>query len=180
MHHASRSAAEFNPGVGSPTRFAFFGSPRVPILYAAATEQAAIAETLLHDVPQSGGRLVAFEYEGRQASRLLTTRKLRLGAFLGLGLRKLGVNADELTITGAAEYGATVDWAEAAHTAGLDGVVYMSRQSNSDRVYAFFGDRSEDAFTVDSRYEWRFDDVGGGRDKLITLCNPLGVEVLLR
>lgn len=54
-----RTATTFNPGFGSPTRFGFFGNPLVPVLYAAASEQAAVAETLLHDVPVIGGRLFA-------------------------------------------------------------------------------------------------------------------------
>ena len=41
---ATREAAEFNPGLGAPTRFGFFGDPVVPIMYAAQTEDAAIAE----------------------------------------------------------------------------------------------------------------------------------------
>ena len=51
---ATRTATDFNPGFGSPTRFGFFGTPVVPILYAADTEDAAIAETMLHDVPIEG------------------------------------------------------------------------------------------------------------------------------
>ena len=32
---SSRTPIEFNPGVGAPTRFGFFGRPAVPIMYAA-------------------------------------------------------------------------------------------------------------------------------------------------
>jgi hypothetical protein len=45
----TRPPTEFNPGVGAATRFGFFGKPVVPIMYAADTEEAAIAETLLHE-----------------------------------------------------------------------------------------------------------------------------------
>jgi len=38
-----RTATTFNPGAGAPTRFAFFGTPVVPIMYAAAAEDAAVA-----------------------------------------------------------------------------------------------------------------------------------------
>ncbi|WP_259123317.1 RES family NAD+ phosphorylase [Leucobacter aridicollis] len=179
VHSGGRPPASFNPGFGAATRFAFFGSPHVPILYAAASEQAAVAETLLHDGPLTGGQLLPREHEGRITSRLRTTRELRLAAFLGLGLRALGVRAEQVTATPASSYGETVKWAEAAHAAGFDGVVHMSRQCNSDQAYAFFGDRCDGAFEVDSSYSWRFDDVSGGREKLITLCGPLGVEVLV-
>lgn len=51
---ATRKATEFNPGIAAPTRFGFFGKPVVPIMYAADTEEAAVAETLLHDIPVEG------------------------------------------------------------------------------------------------------------------------------
>ena len=43
VHRNTRAATEFNPGVGAPTRFGFFGDPVVPILSAAATEDAGSA-----------------------------------------------------------------------------------------------------------------------------------------
>src|SRR6516162_3016173 len=39
----TRAPTVFNPGPGKPTRFGFFGDPVVPILYAADTEEAAVA-----------------------------------------------------------------------------------------------------------------------------------------
>lgn len=179
VHSASRAASEFNPGNGSRTRFAFFGTPVVPIMYAAQTEQAAVAETLLHDIPFTGGQLLPEDYEGRRSSRLHTSRELRLASFLGMGLRALGVRAEQLTATAASAYGETVRWAAAAYEAGFDGIVYMSRQCNSDRSYVFFGDRCADAFEVDPGYRWDFGDRSSGQNTLITLCAPLGVEVFL-
>ncbi|WP_025159179.1 RES family NAD+ phosphorylase [Leifsonia aquatica] len=180
VHGKDREGHAFNPGMGTPTRFAFFGDPVVPILYAAETWQAAIAESLLHDVPVTGGQLTASAYTNRRMSRLKTTRGLRLASFMGLGLRKLGVTADQVTTTPAAEYERTVLWAEAAHQAGYDGVVYMSNKCNSDRACAFFGDRCQDAFDLDSGYRWNFSDPLDGRPELITFCGRFGVEVLLR
>ncbi|OMH23784.1 hypothetical protein BKD30_10360 [Tersicoccus phoenicis] len=43
---SSRAANAFNPGVGGATRFAFFGDPAIPVLYAAEGEVAAVRETL--------------------------------------------------------------------------------------------------------------------------------------
>jgi hypothetical protein len=43
----TRPPTEFNPGIGAATRFGFFGKPVVPIMYAADTEEAAVAESLL-------------------------------------------------------------------------------------------------------------------------------------
>lgn len=180
MHNKNRSGQEFNPGVGKPTRFAFFGDPVVPVLYAAETERAAIAESLLHDIPLTGGQLTQSAYQDRRMSQLTTNRELRLASLMGLGLRRLGVIADQVTTTAAAHYDRTVLWAEAAHTTGFDGLVYMSRQCNSDRAYVFFGDRTDDAFDRDPTYSWNFGDPLDGRPQLITFCNVLGVEALVR
>ncbi len=46
-----------------------------------------------------------------------------------------------LTDTAPTEYGQTVRWAHAAHTAGLDGTVWMSRPCNTDRAMVLLGDR---------------------------------------
>src|SRR6202012_1947518 len=67
---ATRTATDFNPGFGSPTRFGFFGKPKVPIMYAADTEEAAIAETLLHDIPVEGGLLPYDQYVTKVLVRL--------------------------------------------------------------------------------------------------------------
>lgn len=67
---ATRTATDFNPGIGARTRFGFFGDPVVPILYAAETEDAAIAETLLHDIPVEGGVLPYDQYATKVLVRL--------------------------------------------------------------------------------------------------------------
>lgn len=180
VHSKTWPGNQFNPGQGAPTRFAFFGDPAIPALYAAQTEQAAIAETLLHDVPMVGGQLLPSAYRDRRMSRLRSNRELRLASFLGLGLRRLGIKAEQVTTTAAVYYERTVLWAQAAHIAGFDGLVYMSRQCNSDRAYVFFGDRAGDAFDVDPSSRWDFGDPLDGLPKLVTFCNVLSVEVFVR
>lgn len=172
-----RSAAAFNPGVGAPTRFAFFGDPVVPVLHAAAAEQAAVAETLLHDIPASGGVLPHEAYARSVMARLTVTRPLALGVLHGLGLRRLRATA-ELTAGGASSYPRTVRWAHAAHTAGLDGLVWMSRLCNDTKTYVFFGDRCADAFVQDTSFGRLF-ATGADQLWLIDLCAPLYVDVLL-
>lgn len=180
VHSKTRDGHEFNPGMGASTRFAFFGDPAIPALYAAATEQAAISESLLHDVPLKGGSLVPSTYHDKQMSQLRTTRDLKLASLKGLGLRKLGVKPEQVTATAAAHYDRTVLWAQAAHAAGFDGLVYMSRQCNSDQAFVFFGDRTGDAFSVDPTWRWEFGDPHVGLPELVTFCNSLNVEVLAR
>lgn len=175
---STRTATEFNPGIGAPTRFAFFGNPVVPVMYAAESEEAAIAETLLHDIPVDGGVLPYDQYAGKALVRLDITRALSLAVLHGMGLRKLKVTAQDITASPASTYGETVAWAQAAHAAGLDGLVWMSRMCNDKRAYAFFGDRCTDAFTQDPRYARIF---ASPADQmwLIDLCAPLHVDVLL-
>lgn len=177
VHNRAHRPAQFNPGFGSRTRFAFFGDPPVPILYAADTEEAAIAESLLHDIQPAGGDLRREKYENRDLSLIVTTRELRLASFLGLGLRQLGVEATNLTATRPTAYRRTVKWAEAAHRADFDGVAYMSRLHNEVRAYAFFGDRvSEEDFGV-TRDRTRSFNLVEDRDWLVDFCTPFRIEV---
>jgi hypothetical protein len=175
---STRTATEFNPGLGAPTRFAFFGTPVVPVMYAADTEDAAIAETLLHDIPADGGVLPYDQYAGKALVRLELTRALRLAVLHGMGLRKLKVTAQDLTASPASAYRDTVAWAQAAHHAGLDGLVWMSRMCNDTKAYVFFGDRCTDAFAQDPGHARIF---ASPADQiwLIDLCAPLHVDVLL-
>jgi hypothetical protein len=175
---STRTATEFSPRVGAPTRFAFFGTPVVPIMYAADTEEAAIAETLLHDIPADGGVLPYDQYAGKALVRLEVTRPLSLAVLHGMGLRKLKVNADDVTASPASTYRDTVAWAEAAYNAGLDGLVWMSRMCNDAKAYVFFGDRCADVFSQDPGHARIF---ASPADQmwLIDLCAPLHVDVLL-
>jgi hypothetical protein len=172
-----RSVSEFNNGYGRPTRFAFFGDPVVPVLYAADTERAAIAETLLHDIPVTGGRLPYDAYANSVMGRLIIGRPIRLASLRGLGLRRLGVTARQVTDTDASEYPRTVAWAQAAHAAGFDGVAWTSRLCNDARAVVLFGDRAADAVAQDPTFGRLFES-GPGLDWLIDTCAPLRVDVM--
>lgn len=176
---SGRLANEFNPGKGKQTRFAFFGDPLVPVLYAAGGEESAVAETLLHDVPISGGALRPDDYLDKVMGRLTVQRRLRLVSFMGMGtgLRALGVDAADLTMTESDRYAETVEWSAAAHEAGFDGIVWMSRQCNTERAYMFFGDRvAASDVEIDTGFARAFalpDDV----DWLTRMCLPLRVAI---
>jgi hypothetical protein len=142
VHSNRRQPGEFNPGIGSATRWAFFGEPVVPVLYAAETQEAAVAESILHDVPLVGGRVSPESYLDRVMSRLTPTRPLRLAQFAAGGLRRLGVRARDLTDTDADTYVDTVRWAQAVwqHT-DCDGITWMSRHWNTSPAIVLLGDR---------------------------------------
>lgn len=143
-------ADRFNPGKHTAVegRFHFFEDPtgrRVPVLYGAAGDEAAIAETVFHDVPVRGPGRVVLEQriEPLSLCRLRPTRDLTLIALHGFGLRRLGVRATELTDTEASQYSRTVPWVRALHHAEptADGLAWMSRQHNSQKAVMLFGDR---------------------------------------
>jgi hypothetical protein len=178
---SSHTPVEFNPGVGAPTRFGFFGRPVVPIMYAADDEEAAVAETLLHNIPAEGGLLPYDDYSRKALARLKVTRDLRLAVLHGLKLRRLGVGPEDVTSSPASTYADTVRWAEAAHGIGVAGMVWMSRLCNSVKAYVFFGDKCDGtatAFAQDATHARIF---ASPADQmwLIDLCAPLHVDVLL-
>ena len=176
-NNPGRHAGTFNPGLGAPTRFAFFGNPVVPVLYAGESEIAVISETLLHDIPADGGALFPGDYTNKVMGRLIARRPLRLASFMGTGFRTLGTAAEDITRTPASRYAETVRWAEAAHDAGFEGIAWMSWQCDTEKAYVFFGDRAnQDDFEVDPTYGRAFalpDDA----DWLTRLCTPLRIEV---
>lgn len=142
VHSHRFSSADYNPGTAPAvpvTRFAFFGSPPVPVLYAAATAEAAISETILHDVPLNGGRIDVDLVQSKILSPVVSTRDLRLLSLHGHGFRRIGAAAEQVTRTPPSRYAETVPWAEAAHAAGFDGIVWMSRHHDTSEAYVFFG-----------------------------------------
>ncbi|MGO3153371.1 MAG: RES family NAD+ phosphorylase [Galactobacter sp.] len=178
---APRSVTSFNPGLGAPSRFAFFHDEAgvvVPALYAAQTENAAVCESLLHDIPLSGGALLPSDYEGRALGSFHTDRPVNLAELRGTGLRQLGVEARDLTDTAPSAYGATVAWAQAAHWSGCDGMAWTSAKCNDAFAVVLFGDRvAEESLHAT--------EVGGRSfldprhvDWLAQMCAPMRIKVL--
>jgi RES domain len=178
----TRPATDFNPGVGAPTRFGFFGKPVVPIMYAADTEEAVVAETLLHDIPVEGGNLLWDDYSRKALALLEVIRDLRLAVLHRMKLRQLGVGPEDVTSSPASTYADTVHWADAAHATGVDGMVWMSRLCNNTKAYVFFGDKcggTKLAFTQDMSHARIFASPADQK-WLIDHCAPLHVDVLLQ
>ncbi len=144
----------FNPGIRTEAagRFPFFEGPggqRVPVLYGAEGYDAAISETIFHDLPV-GVREPAVVPESLVAAyglvRLRPRRDLSLVELVGHGLRRLGLRPGSVTDTGPEAYSRTVAWAQALHRTlnDVDGLVWMSRQFNAERSLVLFGDRVEE------------------------------------
>jgi hypothetical protein len=175
-----RQVTDFNPGKGERTRFAFFGSPVVPVLYAAQTEEAAVCETILHDLPPGPGKIRFRSVAGRVCAPLTTTRDLRLASLLGDGPRVLETEAKHVTGTMASQYGRTVRWAEAAHKADFDGLVWMSNRRNSDRAYVFFGDRVQPGDLAALPGSGKIFAAGPDLDWLVDYLSRLKIDILFR
>lgn len=169
----------FNRGPRPKTRFAFFGDPPVPVLYAGETEETAVAETLLHDIARAGGRLTPKQYADRLSGALNPTRDLQLAMLHSGGLRRLGLEQTGLTDTDPYYYDHAVRWAQALHeNTALDGLVWMSRQWNSQRSVMLFGDRVDPTelepiatasrnFALPDDFEW-----------LAQLCHQVKIEII--
>jgi hypothetical protein len=170
---------EFNPGFGKATRFAFFRNPAVPVLYAAETEEAAVCESILHDIPPGPGRVMYDSIADRVCAPLTPTRELKLASLMGDGPRILGTEAKHVTGTMASQYKRTVRWAEAAHTAGYDGLVWMSNRRNSDRAYVFFGDKVQPGDLTALSGSGRIFAAGPDFDWLADYLAGLKIDILI-
>lgn len=186
VHHRGRAANAFNPGLGAPTRFAPFrsaagsASDQVPTLYVAASAEAAVSESLLHDVPLRGGSLPAKSYAEYVETKLVLQRDVRLAKLMGDGLRRLGVAPQQLTATQGDVYDSTVRWAAAAHAAGFDGLAWMSARDNTSEAYVLFGDRVASAdLTSSAGGVGSFAPGAEGFDWLSAHCARVKVELLI-
>lgn len=183
VHDPKRAGNVFNPGLGAPTRFAPFldaDGNVVPALYAAATPEAAVCESILHDVPISGGTLPQASYGMRVETALVLKRELRLAMIMGAGLRRLHITPKQLTATDGDVYAETVLWAQAAHAAGFDGIAWMSARDNTSEAYVLFGDRvaSADLETSDRGFGLFLPGTAGFK-WLSVYCSSVDVELLV-
>ncbi len=144
--------AQFNPCLGQPTRFAPFTDAAgacVPTLYAATSREAAAFETIFHDIePDAAFKTVRLDVvTARAVSRLAPLRDLRLAALFAPDLKAWGVRRTELIETPKSAYARTALWARALHRAhaGIDGLIWTSRQCDPERCVVLFGDRVNEA-----------------------------------
>lgn len=137
---AANDGTAMNPGLGKPTRFAFFGDPAVPVLYAADRPEGAVHERILHDA-EPGTFIPQAHWQSKMLTVLRVTTGLSVAAFHSDGLRRFGLYPSDLTDTDLRAYPETVQWAEAAWRDGLHGVAYMCRHYNSSKALCLFGDR---------------------------------------
>ena len=134
------------------------GGRRIPVLYAGATFDVAVYESLFHAVgpgPASrtwpASRIAAVAH-----SVLRTERDLQLAPLFRRNLIAWNITDQELIQAPARHYDGTAAWGEAVHRSILnaDGLIWTSSREGSDRCYVFFGDRvSEHDFAIVTRRE---------------------------
>lgn len=138
----------FFPGGAGGARFSSFvpagESEPLPVLYTASSDDGALSETVLRDVPVRGlKRIFRSATRDRALVELLCTRRLRLADCTSVGLRRLGVSRSELIESDRRAYPVTALWARAIHAdpERFDGIVWVSRQHDTSLAVMLFGDR---------------------------------------
>lgn len=155
-HALSLESTQFNPCLGQPTRFAPFADPAgacVPTLYGATSREAAVFESIFHDIaPDAAFKTVRLDVvQARSVSRISPKRDLLLASLFAPDLKLWGVGRTDLIETPKSTYAQTVLWAAALHRdrADLDGLIWTSRQCDPEQCLVLFGDRVDDrAFEV--------------------------------
>ncbi len=180
--------AQPNPGFGD-TRFAPFDAlgtgQRVPTMYLAATDTAALLETVFHEVHHQASRIV-YEVQllDRLVAKVLVPDDLDLVDLRDDELTRLAVRRDELVSSPAEHYPCTRRWAQRLHRSGTDGLIWHSRQaelagSEPAEVLVVFCDRFGP-----EHGRWRLAAPGirtlydgAGRDRVDEIALELGAEV---
>lgn len=146
IHAESLAGDTFNPGFGF-SRFAPIGPvrKRVPTAYAAEEFEAAVYETIFHDLDpaQSFKTYPLSKLADLRCSVLRVASPLALRSFLTPDLMKLGVARNQLIDTSSREFPDTRLWSAALHRKDTftHGMVWESRPYPSSIAMMFFGDR---------------------------------------
>ena len=160
VHDRNYGGSVFNPCKGSSTRFAPVydaAGECVPSHYAADTLEAAIHETIFHDVPAAAKRKTVPRtlVQSRAHAQLEVLRDLRLASLRGPDLRRWRIGRNSLLATSPKLYPETARWASAIHHRFPDvqGLLWTSNQCDPHTAYLFFGDRvnPEDFSITDAR-----------------------------
>ena len=150
IHDERLAGDEFNPGIGE-SRFAPIGPKRkrVPTAYAASEFEAAVYETILHDVdPAQPFKTYPLDALTKvRYSVLRVSVPLQLRSFPAPDLMKLGVARTQLIDTPAREYSDTRCGSAKLHRSDhlTHGIIWSSRVYPSAEAMLLFGDRMSSA-----------------------------------
>ena len=148
VHDRNFAACDFNPCKGAPTRFAPIADRKgncVPSFYAASTLEAAIYETIFHDIPVQAKRKTVPRtlVQTRAHGQLEVLCDLRLVSLRGPDLQQWRISRNSLIATSPKLYPGTTRWASAIHHQfpNVHGLMWTSNQCDPYTAYLFFGDR---------------------------------------
>lgn len=119
----------------------------VPTLYAADAIDGALSETVFHNVPGGGGRILRSRLRDLELSCLINRSELLMADLRGHGLRRLGLIRRQLLESDACDYSLTACWAQALHRCNpaIQGLMWISRQFDQATAFVLFGDRMDSA-----------------------------------
>lgn len=147
VHDSAYAGNQFNPCLGSPTRFAPIHGTHgecVPSLYAGGELETAIYETIFHDIPAKAKLKTVPRQQvlTRSHTTLAIARDLKLASLRKPDLQNWQVTRNALIASNAKHYGATAAWAEAIHHqfTDIDGLIWTSNQCDPDSAILLFGD----------------------------------------
>lgn len=183
VHNRQFGPLNFNPGLGSPTRFAPLrsGSVVIPTAYAAENFNCAIFETVLHDVvPNASASVTWNQIDPLDHSELKVLRPIRLAQLFTPDLMALGLKRADVIDTVPARYSETAAWAYALQEAHnhVSGLIWTSRASDPHWAAVLFGHRFatlDDYFEVVGQTSIR--DCNRRLDELRLACLRIRVTV---
>jgi len=185
VHSNAYRATQFNPGNRSDARFSPIARPDgkiIPVLYGASTLAGAMMETVFHDVPTPPGGYIldidTLRDQNLVVSRVRPKRGLQIVDLSAKGLKRLGLHRTDLIDTGVAAYPRTREWAAWFHAeTPAKGLLWTSRQDDTARAVALFGDRlAESVFKVEVDCEPVCQDEH--LDALLELAEHIGIQRL--
>ena len=150
VHRRDYGFAEFNKGKGDATRFAPFydsSGKLVPSLYATSTLQAAIHETIFHDIradtEKTNKTIPEEKVHDKMHSELRTMRAIKLVELRNPLLNNWGIEQVELIGSPSELYHKTVLWVAAIYNnfPEAEGLIWTSRQCDPNDAILFFGGR---------------------------------------
>jgi hypothetical protein len=149
VHPDAYGSVEFNPSPAGNARFSPLVNAAgtvIPTIYAGATLDCALMETVFHDVPFVAGLKIwskATHVAGKVYSQLTLSRNLALIDLSAIPLRKLGISRKDLIECDGSQYPETRAWALALHDQypNAQGLTWTSRQADPARSFVLFEDR---------------------------------------
>lgn len=153
----------------------------VEVWYGARSDEAAIFESVFHDVPFSASaRVLPTSCIGRVVSTVTTRADVSLADLTTSGLDSLRIRRDQLIEPGPRHYDRTARWAEyIRRCSDVPGLLWMARRYDRVEAVVLFADRLPAGFLDTSGSTPMSLDFGAGLDLLLELGEAADITVVL-